>query len=112
MEFAWKSMDPDGIHHRVIKELSDVIETSQLFFNRLGNLERTLLSGSWQTLPQVSVRARVKLLIITILSVSLQYLAKLWRLFWELLEKKYSERQCKHCLQEESPVYVIYIKVG
>ena len=37
----YKSVGPDGIHPRVLRELADIIAGSLLFFNSLENLERS-----------------------------------------------------------------------
>lgn len=50
-----KSTGPEGIHPTVLKEQADVMspqKLSPLFFNSLGSLEKSHLSGSWQMLPQ------------------------------------------------------------
>lgn len=60
-------------------------DLSQLFFNCLGNLERSQTSGSWQ-MSHFSRRARKKILLMTDLPVSLWCLVILWRLFWESLK--------------------------
>jgi len=52
---AQKSMWPNGIHPRELKKLTDVI---QLFFSGLGNLVRSQLTGSWQTLSFQEGRER------------------------------------------------------
>lgn len=62
-------------------------DLSQWFLNSLGNLERFQLSGSWQTLFWFSRRTSWVSLETKGLSVSLQWLVKLWRrLFWDVLK--------------------------
>lgn len=82
---------------------------SQLFFNSLGNLERSQSTGSWRK-SQFSGRKRNKLLVITDLSVSFQCLAKLWRwFFWKLLKNAWKTMQLlvtvNMSLREESPLW-------
>lgn len=82
-----KSKGPDGIYTRCTKcYLMPLWDLTQLFFNGLGNLRSSQLTGSWQT-SQFSRRVRKKTLVITGLSASIQCLAKLqtW-LLEELLE--------------------------
>ena len=71
-------------------------DLSQLFYNGLGNLQRSQLTGNWLTLFQFSRGARRKTLVTTDLSVSLQCLAKLWRvLLWELLTNTWKTTQSR-----------------
>lgn len=59
-------MGPDWFHPRLLKDLSESLQVlSQWFFNNFGNLERSLLTRSWQTLSQFSRRAR-KVSLITV----------------------------------------------
>lgn len=61
---------------------------SPVFSNSLRSLERSQLTGRWHTLFQCSRMVVRKTLVMTGLSVSFQYLIKLWRSsFWELLKK-------------------------
>ncbi|KAK4830736.1 LOW QUALITY PROTEIN: hypothetical protein QYF61_013186 [Mycteria americana] len=54
-------------------------DLSPLFVNSLGSLERSQPTRSWQMLSQFSRKVRRKILVITGMSVSLQWLVKLWR---------------------------------
>lgn len=72
-------------------------DLSQLFYNDLG-------TGNWLTSFQFSRRARRKTLVSTDLSISLQGLAKLWRvLLWESLTNTWKTAQSRvtanTCLQ-------------
>jgi len=64
-----------------------------MYPNDLGNPKRPQSTGRWQMLSQFSGRARKKIVVITVPSVSLQCLAKFWRLFWELLK---NAGKCSH----------------
>ena len=91
---AHKSMEPNGIHPRVLKELADVFTAPlSIIFQQSGSLERSPSTRS-QQMSQFSRRARKKTLVITGLSVSLQCLVKLWRrLPWELLKNIWETMQ-------------------
>lgn len=68
-----KSMEPDWIHFKILKELAEVIlRPLNYFSNSLRNLKRSQVTGSWKTLSQFSRRARKKTLVITGLSVLLE----------------------------------------
>lgn len=79
---ACKSMGPNEIHPKILRELADVNMRSQLFSKGLGNLDSSQLTGSWQMF-QFSRRGRKKILIVTDPTDSLQCLVKLC---WELLK--------------------------
>lgn len=77
---AHESTESSGIHLRVLTKLADVIRRFlSTVFQSFGNLERSLLTVSWQTLSQVSRKVD--------LSVSFVRLIKLQRrLFCDLVK--------------------------
>lgn len=83
---------PYWVHPRVLSWPKSLWELSQLFLSDVGNLERSQLTGIWQTLFKIS-RTRKKTLPIRGLSVSLQCLVKIWRKLrwelWKILEGEY-----------------------
>lgn len=73
-----------GYSNRWLMSLWDL---SQLFFKHLVNpLDLGEVPVNWKLANTVTGRVRKEILVITGLSASLQHLAILWKLFWELLK--------------------------